>query len=77
MSKVPSLGKVGEAAVISAFGLFREAAAGKLFALEVILQTLTADALSRTAGITATAKIHVFIFFTFHKDLRLEANSKY
>jgi hypothetical protein len=59
-------GKMFKGSVIAAFGICRKTACRQLPAVQVILQTIAADALSWTWLITAIAIFHIIRLFTFH-----------
>lgn len=55
-----------EGTVLSLLGVPREATAGKLTTLEVILEAVTADALSRTGIVAAIALLQVLFLLAVH-----------
>jgi hypothetical protein len=67
--QIPRLGECGKTAVICLFHVVRKTAAGQLFASEVVLQAVAANAFAAASRITACTKIHVFVFFTFHHNI--------
>ena len=62
-------GKMGKRAIKRLFRVIRKTAAGKLAVFQVIAQTVTADAFTRTGLITAVATFKVDGLFTLHKSL--------
>ena len=66
--QVPRLGEGGETAVVGLLCFRGKTAAGKLFAFEVVLQAVTANAFF-AARVSAAAEIHVLFFFTFHHNV--------
>ena len=55
-----------ERAVVRRLGVFRETAARKLTALEMIRDAVAADALLRATRVAASTSRHVLRLFTFH-----------
>src|SRR3990172_406992 len=66
LSESPGLGEGLEAAVVGLLGLGREAAAGKLFARQVVAYAVAARALAAATRIRTRADLQVFFFLTFH-----------
>lgn len=64
--QIPCLGKCLETAVIRLFNIIGKTTCRQLFALEVILQAFTADALAAASRIAAITKIHIRVFFAVH-----------
>jgi len=58
-----------ETAVVGLFDLVREATAGQLLTFQVVLQAFTANTFSAATRIAAIAKIHIRLFFTFHRNI--------
>ncbi len=52
--------------VVGPLGVLREATAGKLTTLEMILEAITADALSRTGIVAAIALLEVLVLLAVH-----------
>ena len=64
--QVPGPGEGGEAAVVGALGLGREAAAGQVPALEVGSDTFAADASLATTGVGTATMGEVLLFLAVH-----------
>ena len=60
-------GKMIEGPIISSFGLPWKTTAWQLAPLQVILQALTADALSGAGIVAAIALLKIFFFFALHQ----------
>ena len=66
LSESPCLCECLEATVVGFLGLGREAAAGKLFAREVIAYAIAARALTAATRIRTHAVLQILFFLTFH-----------
>jgi hypothetical protein len=57
-----------ERTIVSPFSILGKTTAGKLASLQMILQTLTADALPGTGVVAAVAFLEVLFFITLHQS---------
>ena len=72
--EIPGFGEGFEAAIVGFFHVIGETAGGQLSALEMITQTIAADAFAGTAGIGAVAVFQIRILFTFHGNMPFYEN---
>jgi hypothetical protein len=63
--QVPGFCECDETAVVCLFGFGWEAAAGKLFTLEVVAYAIAANATASTTHISTGAIVKILLFFTF------------